>query len=312
MWYYNSNENFVNQLINAYGNCSFTYWTCIPHRGIINLLVPALCFKISRFQDNSMTSLATQKSANGRDFSQVQVINRAAAILRAIRASGGLSLSQLAREVGLARTTVYRIVTTLESEGLLTTSDPGGKIQLGIELVSLGAAVRTDVRRELRPFLEELSLRVDETVDLAVLDKDQVLFLDQIVRLRRLHAVSGIGIQFPLHCTANGKALLSTLTTDEILHMFPEELQVYTPNTIQTRTQLIQELGTVRMDGVAYDREEHTLGICAVGAVVYTPINTVAAISIPVPSVRFYGNEEKLITELLNICQMVNSRYRTV
>jgi DNA-binding IclR family transcriptional regulator len=94
--------------------------------------------------------------------------------------------------------------------------------------------------------------------------------------------------------------------------MFPEELQVYTPNTIPTRTQLIQELGTVRMDGVAYDREEHTLGICAVGAVVYTPIDTVAAISIPVPSVRFYGNEEKLITELLNICQMENSRYRTV
>jgi DNA-binding IclR family transcriptional regulator len=265
----------------------------------------------SRSEDNFMTLLATQKSANSRNFSQVQVINRAAAILRAIRASGGLTLSQLAREVGLARTTVYRIVATLESEGLLTTSDPGGKIQLGIELVSMGAAVRTDVRRELRPYLEELSLRVDETVDLAVLDKDHVLFLDQIVRLRRLHAVSGVGIVFPLHCTANGKALLSTLPVDEIMSKFPENLQVYTPNTIQTRTQLIQELGTVRLDGVAYDREEHTLGICAVGAVVYTPIDTVAAITIPVPAVRFYGNEEKLISELLQICQIVNARYRT-
>lgn len=257
-----------------------------------------------------MTILTIQKSEKTRNFSQVQVINRAAAILRAVRASGGLTLSQLAREVGLARTTVYRIVSTLESEGLLSTSDPSGKIQLGIELVSLGAAVRTDVRRELRPYLEELSLRVDETVDLAILDKDHVLFLDQIIRLRRLHAVSGVGIEFPLHCTANGKALLSTLSFEEVMRLLPENLKVFTPNTIRTRTQLFNELAAVRLDGVAYDREEHTLGICAVGAAVRTPIESMAAISIPVPSVRFYGNEKKLVSELLQICEMIAQRYR--
>ena len=256
---------------------------------------------------DSMTDPKTEKS---RDFSQVQVINRAASILRAIRAAGGLTLSQLAREVGLARTTVYRIVTTLESEGLLTTATPDGKIQLGIELVSLGAGVRTDIRHELRPYLEELSLRVDETVDLAVLDKDHCLFLDQVARLRRLHAISGVGLEFPLHCTANGKALLTTIPLDEVLRIIPEKLPVYTSTTLQTREQLLQELRTVRVEGVAFDREEYTEGICAIGAVVYGPANTIVAISIPVPSVRFYGNEESLVSELLQICEMINSRYR--
>ncbi len=247
-----------------------------------------------------------------RDYTQVQVINRAAVILRAIRDSGGLNLSQLARKVGLARTTVYRIVATLESEGLLTTVDPGGQIQLGTELVSLGAAVRSDMRRELRPFLEELSLRVDETVDLAILEKDHLLFLDQVTRLQRLRAVSGVGLTFPLHCTANGKALLSTLPLDEVLSILPEKLQIFTPNTIQTRQQLLEELETIRMVGVAYDREEHTQGICAIGAVVYGPLNTSAALSIPVPSVRFYGNEEILVTALTQICEAINQRFKSM
>ncbi|HSB65381.1 MAG TPA: IclR family transcriptional regulator, partial [Anaerolineales bacterium] len=250
------------------------------------------------------------KPQKPRDFSQVQVINRACAILRAVRISGGLTLSQLSRQVGLARTTVYRIVATLESEGLLSTASPGGKIQLGIELIPLGAAVRTDIRHELRPYLEELSLALDETVDLAILDKDHVLFLDQVVKLHRLHAVSGIGLEFPLHCTANGKALLSTYSNDELLKLLPEKLQVFTPHTIQTRQHLLDEISDVRQHGVAYDREEHTLGICAVGAVIYAPMETMAAISIPVPSVRFYGYEEKLISELLETCQVINARFR--
>lgn len=253
-----------------------------------------------------ITSIAyTEKT---RHFSQVQVINRAVAILRAVRNSGGITLSQLARNVGLARTTVYRIVATLEAEGLLTTV--AGKIQLGIELIALGAAVRTDVRRELRPYLEELSLRVDETVDLAVLDHDHCLFLDQIVRLQRLHAVSGVGIEFPLHCTANGKALLANLPLDDVMRIIPERLEIYTPKTLSSREQLLRELDSVRAEGVAYDREEHTQGICAVGAVVYAPMDTLVAISIPVPSVRFYGNEEKLVSELLQLCQVINTRFR--
>lgn len=257
-----------------------------------------------------MNNLKNQDTREPRRNSQVQVINRAAAILRALRDSDGLTLSQLAKKVRLARTTAYRIVATLEAEGLVSTTS-SGKIILGIELLALGAEVRVDVRHELRPYLEALSLQVDETVDLAILDGDKVLFLDQITRIRRLRAVSGIGLEFPLHCTANGKVLLSTLPDAEIIARLPEKLPMFTENTIPTREQLLKEIAVVRTTKIAYDREEHTLGICAVGAVVCAPLNTLAAVTIPVPSVRFYGNEEHLASALLATCNLINLRYTT-
>jgi DNA-binding IclR family transcriptional regulator len=252
------------------------------------------------------------KSENKRDFSQVQVINRAARILRTVRENGGLNISELAREVGLARSTVYRIVNTLEAEGLLNTANPDGHIQLGLELVSLGAAVKNDMRQILRPHLEGLSIEVDETVDLAILDNDQLIFLDQVARPRRLRAVSGIGITFPLHCTANGKAMLSVLPVEEVEHLLPEQLQVFTPKTIPTRAQLMKELERVRSEGVGYDCEEHTLGICAVGSVIQGFMNPLTAISIPVPSIRFYGNEEKLVSALTQTCETISQRIKTI
>lgn len=243
-----------------------------------------------------------------RDLGQVQVISRAARILRAIRDADGLNLAQLAAKVRLPRTTVYRIVTTLEAEGLLTTVDPGGQIELGVELISLGGAVRHDLRRELRPFLEELSLKVDETVDLSIRDKDHILFLDQVTRLQRLRAVSGIGMTFPLHCTANGKALLATLSTEAVMQLLPEDLPAFTPTTIRTRVQLIEELAAIRLSGIAYDREEHSPGISAVAAAIEAPLSTTLAISIPVPTVRFLGQEERFASALLQTCDVVGQR----
>jgi DNA-binding IclR family transcriptional regulator len=250
-----------------------------------------------------------KKSESTRDLSQVQVLNRAISILRVLRDTGGLNLSRLAAEVGLARTTVHRIVSTLEAENLVTTATPDGRIQLGIELISLGVAVNSDLRRELRPYLEGLSIEADETVDLAILDRDRLIFIDQVARPRRLRAVSGTGMAFPLHCTANGKAMLATMSEDQLNSLVPEKLQEFTTNTIQTRESLMQELEKVRAMGVALDCEEHTQGICAIGAVVHGPFGKLAAISIPVPSVRFYGNEDKLISLLKQTSETINLRF---
>lgn len=255
-----------------------------------------------------MSLSSPQKMA--RDTSQVQVINRAIAIMRTLKDSGGLNLSQLARKVGMARSTVHRIITTLENEGLVTTAASDGRIHLGFELLSLGAGVHSDLRHELHPYLETLSVSLDETVDLSIRDKDHIIFLDQIARLRRLRAVSGVGMKFPLHCTATGKALLSTLSDDEIEQIIPPQLEVFTPNTVRTRDQLMREIETVRLEGVAFDREEYTVGICAVGAALKGPQHTTVAISIPVPSVRFYGSEERFSRALLETCLTIKTRYQ--
>jgi len=260
--------------------------------------------------DHDRWAAERDKNSNGRALSQVQVIGRAVSILRVLRDTGGLNLSQLAREVGLARSTVHRIVNTLEAEHLVVTVQPTGRIELGIGLVSLGAAVKRTMRSELRPYLEALADEVGETIDLAVLENDRMVFVEQVARrLRLLAAVSGVGLSFPLHCTANGKAMLAELPPDQVERLVPERLEILTPNTLLDRASLLRELDDIRVSGIAYDREEHTLGISAVGTVVHGPLGEPGAISIPVPSVRFHGNEERLASALLRTREAIDLRF---
>lgn len=245
----------------------------------------------------------------GRNFSQVQVINRAVKIMRTVRDNPNLNLSQLAREVGLARTTVYRIVATLEMEGLIKTDTADGQIELGLELISLARAVKSSMRSEIRPFLEGLSVAVDETVDHAVYENGRLTFIDQVSRPRRLTAVSGVGSEFPLHCSANGKAALATLPEEEVKEIISRGLKAYTPKTITEPEKLLEELEQVKNEGVAYDFEEHTLGICAVGAAIPGLMHSTILISVPVPSIRFYGNEEKFAAALQRTIDAIRMRF---
>ncbi|MGH2894330.1 MAG: IclR family transcriptional regulator, partial [Solirubrobacteraceae bacterium] len=137
-------------------------------------------------------------------------------------------------------------------------------------------------------------------VDLSVLIHDHVSFIDQVAAPHRLRAVSAVGGSFQAHCTANGKALLATHRDEVLRELLPRMLEAATPNTITDRELLIEHLGTVRRDGFAVDREEHTLGICAVGAVVNDTFGPVAAVSVPVPTQRFTGHEKSLSQALLS------------
>ena len=244
-----------------------------------------------------------------RDRGGVQVIARAADILRTLKGhSEGLSLAQIAKEVGLARSTVHRIVNALEAEKFLT-STTNGRIRLGLGLAPLAAWVNSELRYQLHSFLESLSREVNETVDLAVLDEDQVFFVDQVAVPHRLQAASAVGATFPLHCTANGKALLAEMPFEQVERLVPEILQVFTAQTITTRERLLEELQRIHSEHVAYDREEHTEGICAVGTTVRDAMGSLAAITIPVPSIRFYGNEQQLSFALLHIRQRIAHQF---
>ncbi len=252
----------------------------------------------------------SESKSEQREYGGVQVIARAAEILRALKGRPeGLSLSQIAKEVGLARSTVHRIVSALEAEHFVTSASPNGRIRLGPGLAPLAAWANSDLRQQLHPFLEQLSREVDETVDLAVLDENQVFFIDQVAVPHRLQAVSAVGATFPLHCTANGKAFLAELPLEKVLRIVPERLLAFTLHTITMRDQLLEELERIRVERIAYDREEHTVGICAVGATIRDVMGNLAAITIAVPSIRFYDNEQKLASALLQTCERIRQRF---
>lgn len=223
----------------------------------------------------------------------VQAIARAGSLLRALELSPeGMGLLELSAAVGLAKSTVHRLVGALVAEELLSTSATG-KIRLGAGLVRLAEATRQTLVGELRPVLEGLHRTFGETVDLAVIDGQEVRFVDQLPATHRLRAVSAIGASFPLHCTANGKALLAAMPLWRVRALLAGKLQPMTAHTIVSRSQLMAEIERIAKRGVAFDHEEHTEGICAVGAAVWNGAGPVGAISMPVPAPRFRGNQER-------------------
>lgn len=188
---------------------------------------------------------------------------------------------------------------------------PSGKLHIGAGLVSIAAAGRRDLRRESAPFLKRLSLELHETVELVVLDGDEALFTDQYVPQRSLRVVAEVGDRFPLYCTACGKALLAELPHAEAARLVPPRLEPLTSHTIVDRDALFREVEEARTTGVAYDHQEHTLGVSAVGAALKDAGGAMAAITVAMPAARLDGHEERISAALLrtrdDIQQAINA-----
>jgi DNA-binding IclR family transcriptional regulator len=242
----------------------------------------------------------TSQKTGGPEKSQVQVIARAAAIMRALEdTTTGLSLGEIALKVGLARSTVQRIVAALECEKLVVAASPAGRVRLGPTILRLAGSVRTDFVALAKPFLVELSKELRETVDLASIKGDHLVFIDQVIGSQRLRTVSAVGEAFPLYCTANGKAYLAELSDEEIESLLGKRFPARTPNTLTELPQLLEQIREARRDGFAVDIEEHTPGICAAGVAMRDLLGNYIAISVPVPAQRFHQDRKRICEKLL-------------
>lgn len=240
--------------------------------------------------------------------SGIQVLNRTAVILRSLQGyPGGLTQAEIGERVDLPRSTVSRLLLALEELGYVAALGPRGPYRLGPAIIALSASARRSVLSELRPFLESLSAEVNETVDLSLLEGDRAVFLDQVVADHRLRAVSAVGDSFPLHACANGKAILASLDKADLDTSLSGGLEQFTPNTITSVRALRTELAAVRRTGVAFDREEHSLGVCAVGSVLPRVYGDVVAVSVPTPTTRFVGREDELAAALLRCVDRVRN-----
>lgn len=242
-----------------------------------------------------------KKKVNDRSAGQsIQVIARAASVLRALEGEeNGLSLAQIAQRVNLARSTVQRIVDALRSEHFLIAATPTSGVRLGPALIRLAASASVEFDQITRPIMASLSQRLEETVDLSVLKGFTAVFTDQIQGAHRLRAVSAVGETFPLHCTANGKALLAIMQPAQFERFLKNPLPRMTPATITRAAELRAEIETVARSGIAVDNEEHTEGICAVGTAFIDPLGRGVALSMPVPTTRFKRLKPELIKQLL-------------
>ncbi len=230
----------------------------------------------------------------------IQVIARAASILRALENEpDGLSLGELALRLGLARSTVQRIVGALSDEQLLISAGPRAGVMLGPALVRLASAANIETDKIVRPVMQELSRSLGETVDLSVLQGRTAMFVDQAIGTLRLVAISSVGEAFPLHCTANGKALLACLPVARRAILLPKRLPAHTPRTVTSLPALADEIEEAAATHLAYDLEEHSEGISAVGTAFVDPLRRPFALSVPMPSQRFAKRREEVQAALL-------------
>jgi DNA-binding IclR family transcriptional regulator len=230
----------------------------------------------------------------------VQVIARAAAVLRALEGRPeGLSLAQIARQVGLARSTVQRIVAALASEDFVAEAQPGRGVRIGPGLARIAASLSANLVELLHPHLVALSEAVDETVDLSILSGGSAVFVDQIPGKQRLVALSAVGARFPLHCTANGKAILACFGNDDARGLIQRSVVEHVDYPLTDPARLMREIEIVRRKSLAFDLGEHGSGVSAIGAAMRDAYGRPIAVSVPAPSQRFALKRDALADALL-------------
>lgn len=226
-----------------------------------------------------------------RHYPGTQAVRRALTLLQAFDdAQPERGLSDLARVVGLNKTTTFRLLSALEGEGLVSKSAGGETYRLGPAAITLGArALRSNtLYAASRTELETLAAQTGETATLEILVGADTLILDEVRGQFLIGATPEIGTRWPAHTTSTGKAILAFLPRSVVQELLPHDLEARTKKSISDRERFFSELERIRKLGYAAAVEELEAGFVAIGAPVLDHTGSVvAAISLGGPKARF-------------------------
>ncbi len=217
------------------------------------------------------------------------VLGKAVAILRAFRPDeGAVGLAELVRRTGLHKATVHRLAGALVEQRLLDRVDGGYRPSGGLFELGMLAAPERSLLEVAMPFLQDLYERTRETVHLGVREGRDVVYVAKIGGHRQARAPSRTGGRMPLHCTAIGKALLAHAGPGLRREVLEGPLERRTPRTVVAPGVLRRQLREARETGVAFEREESTVGLlCLAAPVLGRDDEALAAISVAGPTGRF-------------------------
>ena len=220
------------------------------------------------------------------------------------RQPDGLSLSAIAAELAIPKSSAHGLLNTLLSRGYLRAGRHDRTYRLGARLFELGSSylAGADLLSEGQEVVHDTARACDETVHLAILDGDEVLYIAKEEGTNTVRMVSAVGKRFPAYATGVGKMLLSALPTAELDQLYPcdRPLAAITPQTITGPIALRQELAATRQRGYATDYEESTPGLCCIAAPIFDSDDAMtAAISVSAPSTRFTPDRQAELRRLV-------------
>jgi len=236
---------------------------------------------------------AGQKSAGQKPAAQggqVQSLDRAISILERLAEADGMSLTDLSQSVGLAPSTTHRLLTTLQQRRFADFDEEYGVWVVGVGAFNVGNAfLRSRKIVSLgRPVMRRLMEDVGETINLAVEDKGELVYVTQFESHAPMRAFFRPGRRAPMHSSAIGKAMLAEMSQDALRDFLHKKgMQRFTDRTIVEPAALRDQLQQIRQRGWGLDDEEHTIGMRCVAATIHNEHGEViAGISISGPSVR--------------------------
>ena len=235
---------------------------------------------------------------------QVQSLVRALSLVNRIAAADdGVTLTELAQQVGLSSSTAHRLLTTLEQERYVQ-FDPDRRLwSVCVQAFIAGNAfLKTrSLVGAARPHMRALMEESEETVNLAVEEQAEAIYLSQVECRQMMRAFARPGGRVPLHCSSVGKALMSAMPDArlrEILHR--HGLPSVTIKTLNTTASLRPDLGAARDRGYAIDDEEHAVGLRCIAAVIFNEnADAVGALSLSGPMARIPNERIPLLGELV-------------
>ncbi len=226
-----------------------------------------------------------------------------------------IGLLELSDMLDINKSTLHGIISTLKEYGFMDQDPDTQKYRLGFKLAVLGSIVMNsiDIVRIAKPIIDKVSEELEETVHLAALEADEVVYIEKKESYQSMRILTTIGARNPAYATGVGKAMLAFLGKRELQDHLPEQLLSLTPKTIIDRDLLLEELETVRDRGYAKDDEENILGLTCIAAPIFTSDSVAKyAISVSGPTVRMtedkirrsievIGDAARQITSKLNI-----------
>jgi IclR family KDG regulon transcriptional repressor len=244
----------------------------------------------------------------------VKSVSRALDIIHLVSLKkGGLGVTEIANQIDINKSSVYRILSTLVQYGFVEQDSETGRYKLGYKFLEISSKLleSIDLREEAKPFLLELEKETNEVIHLVVYDQAEVVYIEKLEGNETLRMHSKVGKRAPMHCTSVGKAILAHLPTNVVLDILDRKgLPAHTDKTITNKDEFLKELLQVKQKGYALDLEENEYGITCIAVPIFDHLEKViAAVSISGPTIRMSGKRmEQLQVRMQEIGEHISAR----